>query len=71
MWFAIQLGRFVGEAPDLDGMIGIRGSLTIYEEGFGGLVKNIGSEGIHPPLMDLVELRRVRAARARTRGRCT
>ena len=53
-WFVIQLGRFVGQAPDLDGMIGIRGSLTIYEEGFSGLVKNIGNEGIHPPLMDLV-----------------
>ena len=35
-------------------MIGIRGSLTIYEEGFAGLFKNVGSEGIHPPLMDLV-----------------
>ena len=54
VWFVVQLGRFVGQAPDLDGMIGIRGSLTIYEEGFGGLVKNIGNEGIHPPLMDLV-----------------
>jgi hypothetical protein len=54
VWFAVQLGRFVGEAPDLDGMIGIRGSLTIWEEGFGGLFKNVGSEGIHPPLMDLV-----------------
>jgi hypothetical protein len=27
VWFAVQLGRFVGQAPDLDGMIGIRGSL--------------------------------------------
>ncbi len=53
-WFVVQLGRFVGQAPDLDGMIGIRGSLTIYEQGFSGLWTNIGNEGIHPPLMDLV-----------------
>ena len=35
-------------------MIGIRGSLAIYEMGFTALFTNVGSEDIHPPLMDLL-----------------
>jgi hypothetical protein len=53
-WFAITLARFIGEAPDLDSLIGFRGSALIYRDGFGGLVRGIGGEGVHPPVMDLV-----------------
>ena len=54
VWFVVQLGRFVDEAPDLDGMLSIRTALTAYEEGFGSLFKNAGSEGIHPPLVEFL-----------------
>ena len=53
-WFTVQLGRFIGEAPDLDSLIGFRGSALIYRDGFAGLVKGINGEGVHPPLMDLI-----------------
>jgi hypothetical protein len=53
VWFAVQLGRFVGEAPDLDGMLSFRTSMSAYEEGFSSLFKNVGSEGIHPPLIEV------------------
>jgi hypothetical protein len=53
-WFAVQLARYVGEAPDLDSLIGFRGSVLLYHEGFGGLVSSINGEGIHPPVMDVV-----------------
>ncbi len=35
-------------------MLSVRTSLTGYEEGFGSLFKNAGSEGIHPPLIELL-----------------
>jgi hypothetical protein len=54
VWWVIQLARYVGEAPDLDPLIGYRGSVILYENGFGGLVNGILGEGIHPPLMDLL-----------------
>ena len=53
-WFALTLSRFVGEAPDLDSLIGFRGSALVWRDGFGGLVQGIQGEGVHPPLMDLV-----------------
>ena len=53
-WFVVQLARFIGEAPDLDSLIGFRGSALIYRDGFEGLVKGINGEGVHPPLMDLI-----------------
>jgi len=53
-WFSLQLARFIGEAPDLDSLIGFRGSALIYRDGFEGLVKGINGEGVHPPLMDLI-----------------
>lgn len=53
-WFAVTLARFIGEAPDLDSLIGFRGSALIYRDGFEGLVKGINGEGVHPPVMDLV-----------------
>ncbi len=53
-WYAVTLARFIGEAPDLDSMIGIRGSLAIYDMGFKALITNVGGEGIHPPLMDFL-----------------
>jgi hypothetical protein len=53
-WFAVQLARFIGEAPDLDSLIGFRGSALIYRDGLEGLVKGINGEGVHPPLMDLI-----------------
>jgi len=53
-WFGVQLARFIGEAPDLDSLIGFRGSALIYRDGFAGLVKGIHGEGVHPPLMDLI-----------------
>ena len=53
-WFTLQLARFIGEAPDLDSLIGFRGSALIYRDGFEGLVKGINGEGVHPPLMDLI-----------------
>src|SRR5262249_23678710 len=42
------------EAPDLDSLIGFRGSALIYRDGFGKLVTGINGEGVHPPVMDLV-----------------
>jgi hypothetical protein len=54
VWWVVQLARYVGEAPDLDPLIGYRGSVILYENGFGGLVNGILGEGIHPPLMDLL-----------------
>ena len=53
-WFSVQLARFIGEAPDLDSLIGFRGSALIYRDGFEGLVKGINGEGVHPPVMDLI-----------------
>lgn len=53
-WFVLTLARFIGEAPDLDSLIGFRGSALVYRDGFGGLVTGINGEGVHPPIMDLV-----------------
>src|SRR5689334_6898759 len=53
-WFLFQFARFIGEAPDLDPLIGYRGSVILYNNGFGGLTSGILGEGIHPPLMDLI-----------------
>jgi hypothetical protein len=53
-WFMVQLARFIGEPPDLDSMIGMRGSLVIFNMGFDALITNVGGEGIHPPLMDML-----------------
>ena len=49
-----MLARFIGEAPDLDSLIGLRGSLLLYQDGLIGLVHSINGEGIHPPVMDIV-----------------
>src|SRR4051794_38246605 len=38
MWFALQLARFIGEAPDLDAMISLREALVFHREGLRGLV---------------------------------
>jgi hypothetical protein len=54
VWFALQLARYVGEAPDLDGMVSLRGSLTLYNEGFHGLIASSDGTGIHPPVMDFL-----------------
>src|SRR4051812_22960408 len=52
LWFAVQLGPFVGEAPDLDGIIALRGSLALFNQGFHGLIAGSDGTGIHPPLAD-------------------
>ena len=52
LWFWIQLRPFISEAPDLDGMVSLRGSLTLFHEGFHGLIASSDGTGIHPPLFD-------------------
>jgi hypothetical protein len=51
-WFAVQLGQFVGEAPDLDAMISLRESIVFHRGGLTGLVADRVGTGVHPPLMD-------------------
>ena len=51
-WFALQLARFVGEAPDLDAMISLRESIVFHREGLSGLIADRVGTGVHPPLMD-------------------
>jgi Dolichyl-phosphate-mannose-protein mannosyltransferase len=52
-WFAVQLGRFLGDPPDLDAMVSMRESLVLYHHGLRGLIK-LDFEGIHPPLLELL-----------------
>jgi hypothetical protein len=51
-WFAVQLGRFVGEAPDMDAMISLRESIVFHRDGLKGLIADRVGTGVHPPLMD-------------------
>lgn len=51
-WFALQLGRFVGEAPDFDAMISLRESIVFHRDGLSGLIADRVGTGVHPPLMD-------------------
>jgi hypothetical protein len=51
-WFAVQLGQFVGEAPDLDAMISLRESIVFHRTGLKGLIADRVGTGVHPPLMD-------------------
>jgi hypothetical protein len=52
-WFAVQLGRFLGDPPDLDAMVSMRESLVLYHHGLHGLIK-LDFDGIHPPLLELL-----------------
>ena len=52
LWFAVQLGQYVGEAPDLDAMISLRESIVFHRGGLTGLVADRVGTGVHPPLMD-------------------
>ncbi len=54
VWFMVQLAPFIGEAPDLDGMVSLRGSLTLFHEGLHGLIASSDGTGIHPPLFDFL-----------------
>jgi hypothetical protein len=56
LWFAIQLGPFVGDAPDLDAMVSLRDSLVVFHHGFHGLIARAAGAGIHPPLLDLLNV---------------
>ena len=51
-WFAVQLGQFVGEAPDFDAMISLRESIVFHRDGLKGLIADRVGTGVHPPLMD-------------------
>ncbi len=53
-WFAVQLARYIGEAPDLDAMISLRESIVFHRDGLDGLIADRVGTGIHPPLMDLL-----------------
>jgi Dolichyl-phosphate-mannose-protein mannosyltransferase len=52
LWFVIELGPFVGEAPDFDAMVALRESLVLFQQGFHGLIASADGTGIHPPLAD-------------------
>jgi hypothetical protein len=54
LWFALELGQFVGEAPDFDAMVALRESLVLFQQGFHGLIASADGTGIHPPLADAV-----------------
>lgn len=51
-WYAAQLLRFVGEAPDFDAMISLRESIVFHRDGLSGLIADRVGTGVHPPLMD-------------------
>ncbi|MCC6237944.1 MAG: glycosyltransferase family 39 protein [Dehalococcoidia bacterium] len=53
-WLALQIGRFLGEAPDLDAMISLRESIVFHREGLDGLLRDRLGAGVHPPLADLL-----------------
>jgi hypothetical protein len=53
IWFAIQLGPFIGEAPDFDPMVAFRESLIVKRDGFGALIDQAPA-GIHPPGLDVI-----------------
>src|SRR5215213_8912448 len=51
-WVAVQLGQFIGEAPDMDAMISLRESIVFHRDGLKGLIADRVGTGVHPPLMD-------------------
>src|SRR3954463_13578469 len=51
-WVAVQLGQFIGEAPDFDAMISLRESIVFHRDGLKGLIADRIGTGVHPPLMD-------------------
>lgn len=53
-WFAVQFGRFVSEAPDLDAMISLRESIVFHREGLDGLIAHRAGGGVHPPVLDVL-----------------
>ena len=53
-WLALQIGRFLGEAPDLDAMISLRESIVFHREGLDGLLRDRLGAGVHPPLADVL-----------------
>ncbi len=53
-WFAVQLGRFIGEAPDLDAMVSLRESIVFHRGGLEALIADRVGTGVHPPLMDML-----------------
>lgn len=54
-WFAVALGRYVGDPPDLDAMVALREALVVKRDGFGALIDGAAA-GVHPPLLDLVSV---------------
>jgi hypothetical protein len=52
LWFVVELGPFVGEAPDFDAMVALRESLVLFQQGFHGLIATADGTGTHPPLAD-------------------
>ena len=55
-WFAVQLAQFVGEAPDFDAMISLRESIVFHRDGLKGLIADRVGTGVHPPLMDTLNV---------------
>jgi hypothetical protein len=51
-WFIVQLGRFVGEAPDFDAMVSLREAVVFHRDGLGGAIAASVGTGVHPPLLD-------------------
>ena len=54
-WFMLELGPFLGQAPDLDGMVALRDALVLFNEGFHGLIASADGTGIHPPLSEVLD----------------